>query len=464
MSKGLFLPYQARWINDKSRFKIAEKSRRTGLTYAQSYEDVEDCMRKNVPAVWFSSADITAAKEYILYCQHWASLFKIAYDPFKETVTEGEKTLSIDFANGTRINALSSSPKAFRSKGGKVVLDEFAFHEHAQELWKAALPSATSMAEYPVRIISTHNGKSCLYYKLLEQAKKGKKGWSHHTIDIHSAVAEGLADKNRGRALTQEEREEWLEEVRQNCGIEEVWNQEYCCIPVDETTAFFTYNLIQSCERDDIARIFKAKISPSEIIPEIENWLWRFNTDIYLGVDIGRENDLTVLWVLQKIGASKITVAVIELEKMPYSAQQKVVDTVFSICKPQRSCFDATGIGDNFAETNQEKYGSNAVEKVKFTSSLKETLATDLRIQFEDQLFLIPPDEKIKADLHSIKKVTTAAGNQRFDVDKNSTDKHADRFWAAALANHAASNPSQPLIHCIGSRGKRKSYEMLKGF
>ena len=58
---SFFLPYQVRWLNDKSKVKIWEKSRRIGATYVQSYEDVRDCVKRTVPAVWFSSADESAA-------------------------------------------------------------------------------------------------------------------------------------------------------------------------------------------------------------------------------------------------------------------------------------------------------------------------------------------------------------------------------------------------------------------
>ena len=36
-ARSYFLPYQERWIDDDSTFKIAEKSRRVGFTYASSY-------------------------------------------------------------------------------------------------------------------------------------------------------------------------------------------------------------------------------------------------------------------------------------------------------------------------------------------------------------------------------------------------------------------------------------------
>ena len=32
-AKDYLLPYQKRWILDKNRFKLAEKSRRTGFTF-----------------------------------------------------------------------------------------------------------------------------------------------------------------------------------------------------------------------------------------------------------------------------------------------------------------------------------------------------------------------------------------------------------------------------------------------
>ena len=166
MSNQYFLPYQLRWLADESPIKIWEKSRRIGATYVQSYEDVRDCVSKKVPAVWFSSADESAAREYIAYCEQWTKLFNMAAKPLGQVVIDSEKDIKafvIEFANGTKIHALSSNPKGFRSKGGKVVLDEFAHHDSQDDLWKAARPCITW--GFPLRILSTHNGKNCRYYK-----------------------------------------------------------------------------------------------------------------------------------------------------------------------------------------------------------------------------------------------------------------------------------------------------------
>ena len=61
MSYQHFLPYQIRWLNDNSKIKIWEKSRRRGATYVQSFEDEQDCLNKKVPAVRFASDDESAA-------------------------------------------------------------------------------------------------------------------------------------------------------------------------------------------------------------------------------------------------------------------------------------------------------------------------------------------------------------------------------------------------------------------
>ena len=124
MSEALqsyLFPYQKAWLADHSRYKIWEKSRRIGATYVQALEDVLDCLKKAGLAVWFSSADDSAAKEYILYCAHWAkALNRAAEAVSKEFLDEreGQASFSLTFKNGSRINAMSSNPKAFRSKGG----------------------------------------------------------------------------------------------------------------------------------------------------------------------------------------------------------------------------------------------------------------------------------------------------------------------------------------------------------
>ena len=445
MKNNYFLPYQQRWLDDKAKIKIWEKSRRIGATYVQSYEDVRDCINRSVPAVWFSSADESAAKEYIDYCEKWVKLFHATAKRLGEVIIDNEKdikALVIEFSNGTKIHALSSNPKSFRSKGGKVVLDEFAFHNNPEELWKAARPCITW--GFPLRILSTHNGQNCLYYKFIDQVLKGKLNWSHHKTPIQLAVSEGLVDKIYQRKTTLQEQEDWMVNEKDNCFDEYTWMQEYCCIAVDEASAFLPYDLIATCELNDILR-------PLEDIKH----------DFYVGVDIGRRKDLTVIWVLEKIENIKYTRLVIELAKMPFQKQEEILHEILSHKLFRRDCQDDTGIGMQMTENAQVKFGKFRVEGVTFTNRVKEDLAYRLRTEFENKTVFIPSKHEIREDLHSVRRITTASNNIRFDADR-SDNGHADRFWALALALHAADNGSGD-IH-ISTRKRRESFDMVANF
>lgn len=442
-----FLPYQIDWLNDTSQIKVWEKSRRIGATYVQAYEDVRDVVLGNVPAVWFSSADESAAKEYILYCAQWAKLFDKGARDLGEQVLESDKsikTFTIEFTNGKRINALSSNPKAFRSKGGKVVLDEFAFHNDAVALWKAAKPVITW--GYPLRILSTHHGKQTLFYKFIESIKSGKLNWSLHTTTIFDAVEQGLVDKIYKRKTTKQEREDWLKEQEENSFDRTTWLEEYCCTPVDEATAFLSYEQIFSIEREGII--------DDVILSEAKN--------LYIGVDIGRKKDLTVIWITEEVEKFLFTRKVIELERTPFKSQKEILFTYLSLPGFRRACIDATGLGMQLAEEAQDRFGRYRVEPITFTGKVKEELAYNLLRMVEDRQIFIPPDKNIREDLHSVRKITTASNNIRFDVQQSEVSGHADRFWALALCCYAAKRNTG--ITFAKSKGKRESYKIVENY
>jgi phage FluMu gp28-like protein len=62
----------------------------------------------------------------------------------------------------------------------------------------------------------------------------------------------------------------------------------------------------------------------------------------------------------------------------------------------------------------------------------------------EDKKLRIPYSPKIRADLRAVTKETTTAGNIRFTAER-SENGHADRFWALALAIHAAGTAAGPV-------------------
>src|SRR3546814_11194075 len=102
-----------------------------------------------------------------------------------------------------------------------------------------------------------------------------------------------------------------------------------------------------------------------------------------------------------------------------------------------RTCMDATGLGIGWADDAQRKFGQYAVEAVTFTPRVKEALAYPVRATMEDRRLRIPYNKQVRADLRSVTKQVSAAGNIRFTAERTQ-DGHADRLWARGLAIPAA--------------------------
>lgn len=449
MESNIFLPYQKKWLNDKSIVKLAAKSRRIGFTWIQSFEDVMDALtlkiRGKAVDVWFTSADESAAKEYILYCKYWAKSLNAGVKDLGEQLLDEEKgikALSIEFANGARINAISSNPSAFRSKGGKVVIDEFAFHKNPRELWKAAKPVVTW--GFPLRIISSLNGTNNLFFSFIQLIKKGKLNWSFHKIPIQKAVAQGLVDKIYDRPTTKEERKAWLKELKESCGSEETWLQEFCCIALDSASAFISLELIDKCSDDTL-------------IDDLSTC----KGELFVGFDVARTKDLSTIFVFEKLGSVKYLRKKYELKNEKFKTQRNILYKILTLPNCRRCAIDETGIGKQMAEEAQDDFGKNKVEAITFNQKTKEELAYKLYYAFEDFNIRIPDDELLKYDIHSVKKMPTATGVLRFDADRAETDGHADRFWACALAMFAADSKTFIKPEIISSKlNNNKGFEL----
>lgn len=430
MSK-YFLGYQQRYLADTSTFKIVQKSRRIGFTYVQSYEDVREAAAGQWD-VWFSSADESAAKEYIEYCGMWAKILNLAGSEVEESVIHDEKdikVLSIRFASGKRINALSSSPKAFRSKGGKVVLDEFAFHERARELWKAASPAR--LWGYPIRVISTHNGTGTLYNEFVTAAIEGRNNASVHTVTLMDAIEDGLVDKILKRTATQEDRQRFIEECRGIAGDEDSFNEEFMCVPVDGNKSFLPYELLATVQLPKAELLWPSHEIPAE------------TGNLYLGMDIGRRKDLSVIWIDEKVGPITFTRAIVTMEKMKFGTQREMLYSFLKDNRIQRACIDETGIGMQLAEEAIDEFGESRVEGITFTAPVKKEMAFALKTSFENRSKFIPQDTQVVKSFNSVKRAITVAGNERFEGGTD--ESHADDFWACALATHAADKDPGPV-------------------
>ncbi|MDX2008217.1 MAG: hypothetical protein SFU83_23485 [Meiothermus sp.] len=446
-----FMGYQQAWLRDQSRMKIAKKSRRIGWTYVQAYEDMLDAARaKDAMDVWFSSADLSAAREYIRYVEMWAKLYNKAAEYLGEVViseADDIKALTIEFATGKRCYALSSNPKAFRSKGGKVVLDEFALHEDQDALMQAAGPTITW--GYPIRIFSSPKGRQNRFYRMCEAAKKAGSRWSYHEVNIEEAIADGLLERilKLDRPATDEEIQNFLAECRETVLDEEAYLEEYMCQEQDGTEVWIPNGLLDSAEDPQLPKPVVIEGKSVNHIPHEQYSADEWQLELgggrhFLGVDIGRYRDITVMWLLEEVGTRLVTRMVLELHKMRFRHQYAHLSRLLAHRQIRACAIDRTGIGAQLAEDAAADFGEWRVEGVHYTQDIKQDMSVDLKNSLEDGQIRMPSSEVIKADIRQIKK--KVVGDRVYFMGERTKQGHADRYWALALSRRAYKLPLGP--------------------
>lgn len=429
-----FLPYQWRWVEDESRLKLMEKSRQIGISWASSSAAVDRTgIEEATVDQWVSSRDDIQARLFLEDCKMFARMYDMASEDLGLTFVDPERKSSayvLAFTSGYRIHSMSSNPDAQAGKRGGRILDEFALHPDPRKLYSIAYPGITWGGQ--LELISTHRGSANFFNELVEEIKhKGNpKGFSLHTVTLQNALDQGFLFKLQQKLPDGDERlamdeAAYFDFIRKGCATEEQFLQEFMCQPADDEGAFLTYDMIASCE-------YRAT----------DKWaLTGHETELYAGVDVGRSNDLTVIWVVERVLGSYFTRRITTMQNKSFSEQELVLYEVLSLPGMRRCCIDATGLGMQFAERAAERFGTYRVEGIRFSAQIKEELAYPVRSAFEDKAVKIPRDDQIRGDLRGIRKVTTAAGNIRFEADRGAGG-HSDRFWALALAIHAAGQPS----------------------
>ena len=426
-----FLSYQKKWKDDKSPLRICVKSRQVGLSYVDGYDSVLKAAVKGGKDVWIMSRDEIQSQQYYLNSNRWARVLGYAANDLGEqifTQANGKpvKVRVLTFASGASIYALSSNPDAIVGKSGHVKLDEFALHRDQRTLYAVAKPVIQWGGT--LSIISTHRGRGTVFNQILTDIKErgNPMHWSLHEIPIQLAVEQGIVEKINQTcsvgpaARPPESREAWLARQRAECIDDEQWLQEYCCTPADESAAFISYEMLAAAQDPNCLK-------------DLE-YLRTCQNPLYAGIDVGRNRDLFVIDIGEKIGSIVYDRFRIELSNRPYHEMEEHLYRVLDLPQLHRACIDKGLIGDQLAERAMFAFPSK-VQPVHLNPQEKERLASALRADFSDGLLRIPHDDKLHADLRAIKKELTAAGNVR--IDGQADDSHCDRFWAKALRQEA---------------------------
>jgi phage FluMu gp28-like protein len=432
-------PYQKKWINDKSRKKIAAKSRRIGFSWAEGLDQVlQSHERKQNFIVLSRKGDL--AKEFIResVVPHVRAIGLIA-DYIEGSLPGTSQTQDeVSFTNGSRIIALSANPDSARSYEGHVTLDEYGFHKDARAVYVAITPSITR--GYSLKVISTPNGQQGSYYDLCKEAglidgRPYSDRFSAHRVDIYDAIAQGCSDRF-GHVLN-------ADALRADCLDEEMFLQEYACQFLSTAQQWIPPELLEANLSDD------AVIGRPQL--ELRN--------LFAGWDIARHKDLSVIWFLERVGDVTVTRGVVEFEKTPTPEQSREAAAFMRQCS--RMCVDQSGMGLSIYETLEEKFRGQ-VEGITFTLANKELMAVHAKRRMEARKTRIPDTDMIRNSFRSVKKTVTVTGQARFDAEHDIKYGHADHWWAYCLAEHAAGAPTVLGVVEYGKQVQAAQDEMKK--
>ena len=295
-----------------------------------------------------------------------------------------------------------------RGYSGNLILDEFAIHEKPFDIWAAIYPSITNRltGEKKLRIVSTPKGRGNKFADLWEHNPE----YAKHKVTIEDAAKMGLFGANAEEAAKQ------LAELKNGVDDPDIWAQEYMCEFIDNTAVLLPYEMIGKCE--------SATIKDDGSSPR------------YIGMDIGRSHDLSVIVEGVKLGDVLAIDGVTVLSKMAFADQLAVLVGKARAERVRGVCIDSTGIGAMLAEEATRLIGGKC-RGVQFTVASKGEMYGLMRRRFEERSIRVPVERELREDLHAVQRVVSTGGNVTYSAPRNA-DGHSDRAAAVALCCLAA--------------------------
>lgn len=401
---GTFYAYQREWLLDLSRFSLVNKSRQIGASHTYAAQAAMWSAFLGETTTIISMGEREALEVADKAKRHAKVLHQLGSQLARPTRIASQE---IRTASGGRVIALPNSSGG-RSYSGNVMLDEVAYYQRPESTWDGA--AAVVMHGFRLRGFSTPNGVGNFWHDLW--AKAPELGYRTHEITI---------DRARNDGLKVDDDELW----RMARGDPRLFDQLFRCKFLDGINQLIPAGAIDACS---VPNTYKPP--PGEC---------------FAGLDLGRDADRTELVIIRiapdENGVMRAWHQASEFCRRTDDADiDRLAHMAFA---PPYSCrrlaIDATGLGTFPAERLQRRYGQMAVWPVQFTLKSKEELATTMHHAFVNGWVRIPQDDTtLRDEVASLRREVTTAGNVRYDAPRTS-EGHADRAWALAMALHATS-------------------------
>ena len=452
---------------------VTDKSRRVGATWGVGADAVLTAgASRNAGGmdVLYLGYNLDMAREFIDTCGMWAKAFAPACSEvqeflFTEQGEKGEekaiKAFRITFASGFEIVALSSKPRSLRGRQGYVILDEFAFHDDAEELLKAAM--ALLIWGGKVLVISTHNGVDNPFNQLIEDIRAGKRPGKVVRVTFDEALTFGLYQRvclKTGKTWSPEAEAEWRAGIYKTYGAGA--DEELRCIPSQSTGAYLPRSLIVARMKEDIPLIrwkapagfvdWPVSLRDAEIDEFCETKLrplvakmeprWRSG----FGQDFGRSGDSSFIHPFQvRPDLSLSTPFLLDIRDMPFDCQRRLVFWLGNnLPRFFHGAFDATGNGSSHAEGARQEWGPSYVSEIKLSATWYILNMPKLKAHFEDGTIDIAKHDDVLSDYRALamsKGIAKVPDNAR-TMGSDGFARHGEAAIAGALAVYASEQDS----------------------
>lgn len=442
--------FQVQHLNNDSLLAIDRKARQVGWSWTCAAEAVGEGVLVPRSTSIFVSISQDEAKEKVRYAKQ---IIEALDEDVRPRLIHDNETY-IELENGSRLISHPCRPARGKARAN-VYLDEFAHYPKDREIYLAALPVTTHGGR--LRIGSSPLGAGGMFWEISEQSMRQYPGYTRRRIAWWE-VASLCNDVNRARieaeAMMTEERsakfmKPRLNEIFENMLLED-FQQEYEGAWVDESVAWITWDEIKKnqllAQEDKLwCRQARSVEEAMRVIDEVMEATQRGEIESVLagGMDVGRHRNLSEIVLIGKGTTAEMPYRLgISLSNVEFDDQRAIIDKIMECLPVVQFLIDRNGLGNQLAEQVNKRFGDRA-QGVDFTNPSKELWSVEYKLQMQRGNSPIPLDRELSYQIHSIKKMVTAAKNNVFDTKRNQKH-HADKYWAHVLAVWAARGADVP--------------------
>lgn len=360
----------------------------------------------------------------------WASipneLEPYGYKPVK--FRDAEDALAFHMPPDT--STIISKPGTHAVRGGakSIYFDEAAFIEKFERLYQAGAPAALR-GENRVTVISTPLGESGLYHEIITNRERFPDytihtfpWWESRYMVREGALADAiaLAPTMGTEARVLQFGNPKLIGLFRNSPDAQTFMTEMECVFVDETEAFFPWELVTKAKAEELKNTLEFQKDAQ--------------SEISIGVDLAKKRDQTVFTVIEHFnnvpeGHPVWEVRYVEQTQASYEDQFKRLREIVAKTGAKRVSIDETGVGAIFVErAKREGLGRGSqVEGIVFTHDLKEKWATKFKADLQRERGRYPAHTELMRQVHGIRRKKSETGFYRFSGDPD------DIFWSLQL-------------------------------